>query len=1251
MLPTPWWRSLRTKIIAWSFIPAAIVLTAVAVVTYVAYQRVAEDLVVERDRELTRLTAGELAASLLEFPDLLADAARSFRTLGGDPAQLQIALAEARPRLVYFDAGVFVLDNLGRVAAAEPRRPDVFGQDWSTRPFFRQLVSGTGEPTFSNILADGPGGAEVIATAVAITSDRGQFVGALVGMFRLGTSSLSPFYGTLLRLHLERSGSAYLVDGSGRLIYSTDAGRVGSDFTAHPAWPSAAGGGSGAIRTLTSIGQDALASYGLVPNSDWILVVEENWANLAQSSGVYGQFLLALLALGVLLPAIVVTIGVRRITGPIAQLVEASRQVAGGHFGQTVAPNTGDELAELADQFNVMSARLKASYAQLEQRVEERTRELRALLDISRNVAAMLELQPLLGLILDQLGGVIEYQGATIFRLEGEDLTILDYRGPISAEQARRIRFSLSQAGANREVIQRREPVIIGDVRGDDRLAGAFRAAAGEQLNTTYAYLSCWLGVPLTSKDRVIGMLSIDHGTPGFYTEHHASLAMAFASQAAVAIENARLFEIEKRRAEQFRVINDVSQRVTSILSVGDILKHTVNLIRETFGYYHVHIGLIEKDVVVYQATAGVWQSDPDCQCCTDLRLRVGQDGVTGLAAGSGEPVLVPDVSLEPRYIPVQAGQTGSELVLPMKVKGQVVGVLNVESDRPNAFDASDVAVLQALANQVAVAIENARLYESEHRRADQFRVLAEVGQRITSILDVDRLLSQTVAAISEAFGYYHVGIALIEGDMAVYKVGAGALWEGQPAGFNPPRLKIGQEGLTGWVAASGAPLLVPDVSREPRYVRMEGSQTQSEVALPIRTKDHTIGVLDIQSDRLNAFDQSDLAVLQSLANQLAVAIENARLFETEQRRAEQLRIINEVGRRITSILTVDDLLAQTIVLIRESFQYYYASIGLIEGDEVVVKYGDPLRLKVGVEGIMGWVAAAGEPLRVPDVSREPRHVSSPSANRTQSELALPIKSRGQTIGVLDIESDRPDAFDESDVAVLQSLASQLGVAIENARLYEQAQQLAALEERQKLARELHDSVSQALYGIALGTRTARTLLSREPAAGAGVKALGEPLDYVLSLAEAGLAEMRALIFELRPESLEVEGLVAALTKHAASLRARHNLEVSANFGQEPELALPAKEALYRIAQEAFNNIAKHARATRVDVRLETNGDGVALEIGDDGVGFDPRGEFPGHLGLRSMRERAEKAGGTFAAESAPGQGTRIRVRFPLTAP
>jgi signal transduction histidine kinase len=219
---------------------------------------------------------------------------------------------------------------------------------------------------------------------------------------------------------------------------------------------------------------------------------------------------------------------------------------------------------------------------------------------------------------------------------------------------------------------------------------------------------------------------------------------------------------------------------------------------------------------------------------------------------------------------------------------------------------------------------------------------------------------------------------------------------------------------------------------------------------------------------------------------------------------------------------------------------------------------------------------------------------------------------------------------------VLQSLANQLAVAIENARLYEQAGQLAALEERQKLARELHDSVSQALYGIALGARTARTLLDR---GSDSAHALHDPLDYVLSLAEAGLAEMRALIFELRPESLKTEGLAAALTKQTDALRVRHRLDVQTTLCPEPDLSLDAKEALYRIAQEAMHNIGKHARASRVEVRLAEDG---------AGVGFDPTGEFPGHLGLRSMRERAERLGGTFGVDSAPGQGTRLTAWLPL---
>jgi signal transduction histidine kinase len=175
-----------------------------------------------------------------------------------------------------------------------------------------------------------------------------------------------------------------------------------------------------------------------------------------------------------------------------------------------------------------------------------------------------------------------------------------------------------------------------------------------------------------------------------------------------------------------------------------------------------------------------------------------------------------------------------------------------------------------------------------------------------------------------------------------------------------------------------------------------------------------------------------------------------------------------------------------------------------------------------------------------------------------------------------------------------------------------------------------------------LGTDAARTLVDRDP------ERIIEPLEYVLSLAKAGLAEMRALIFELRPESLESEGLIAALEKQAALVQARHELAVHLTLcDDEPDAPLEVKEAVYRIAQEALNNTVKHAQARSVELLLEQDAGELLLEVRDDGEGFDAAGTFPGHLGLKSMRERVARLGGTLRIESAPGEGTRIRAQIP----
>ena len=248
---------------------------------------------------------------------------------------------------------------------------------------------------------------------------------------------------------------------------------------------------------------------------------------------------------------------------------------------------------------------------------------------------------------------------------------------------------------------------------------------------------------------------------------------------------------------------------------------------------------------------------------------------------------------------------------------------------------------------------------------------------------------------------------------------------------------------------------------------------------------------------------------------------------------------------------------------------------------------------------------------------------------------------RGEAVGLLTAIYREGEMPYEAETSFLEALADQGAMAVANARLLAAAREKVALEERQRLARELHDSVSQSLYAIQVGAQMARERLDQDPAR------IAQPIDYVLRLADTSQAEIRALIFERQPHALETEGLVAALNRQIEAIRAGQGISAPTIASAEPEVPVEVKQALQRIGREALWNAVKHARARRVSVRLEANGESVVLEIADDGVGFDPNGGFPGHLGLRSMRERATGVGGSLEVVSARGRGTRIVARVP----
>jgi signal transduction histidine kinase len=401
------------------------------------------------------------------------------------------------------------------------------------------------------------------------------------------------------------------------------------------------------------------------------------------------------------------------------------------------------------------------------------------------------------------------------------------------------------------------------------------------------------------------------------------------------------------------------------------------------------------------------------------------------------------------------------------------------------------------------------------------------------------------------------------------------------------------------------------------------------------------------------------LAVVRDVTEEQAA---QERLEQRVAERTRELSLLLDISRGVASTLDLKPLLELILDHLKTVVDYDGTAIMTRKGDHLVITgQRGPLPDEVarGIRYPVAMLApvwdrlSRGEAIMIPDIRADTPEalvfrdlVGADLEERLGfigSCLWVPLLVKDRLIGLMSITRRETDAFTQDRIDLTAAIARQVAVAIENARLFEQAQGKAALEERQRLARELHDSVSQALYGIGLGARTARTLLDREPGK------VAEPLDYVMSLAEAGMAEMRALIFELRPESLEQEGLIAALQKQAAALRSRHAIEVNLSLlPAEPDISLAMKEALYRIAQEAMHNTAKHARASTITLRLDHTGDTLSMEIEDNGIGFDSTRSFPGHLGLVSMQERAAPFGGRVSIKSAVGAGACVRVSLPV---
>jgi len=715
----------------------------------------------------------------------------------------------------------------------------------------------------------------------------------------------------------------------------------------------------------------------------------------------------------------------------------------------------------------------------------------------------------------------------------------------------------------------------------------------------------------------IVALLTVGGETHGLLvvtgaglTEADAPAVTAFANQAAIAIENARLYEAEAQRRQEAETLRQAAAVLTSTLDFEQVLDHILEQVGRVVPNDATNIMLVKGDQAHIVRWRGYERFGGEKFASTTV-FRIPEVPNLQQVLESGEPMVIPDTATYPGWVHVPVREwPRSHAAAPIIVRGEVIGFLNVNSAIPGFFAQAHVGLLRAFANQAAIAIENARLYQAERKRATQLAVVNQVARRAASILDVDQLLPEVVAAIQQSFDYYHVGLFLLDevaGELEMRAIAGGF------ADIAPPdrRLALG-EGMAGWTAETGQSLLANDVSREPRYVLgiLKQALTKAELCVPLKLAGKVIGVLDIQCTRLNAFDETDLMAMETLADQLAVAIENAQLYQETVRRLKETETLGVVTTALTRSLDLDQVL-QSIVdsatrLISASTSGVIHLIDEATGKLIPLATSVPetntqekLEMPIG-EGIAGLVMQEKRLINVPNVEEDPRFLPMDTASPNKSLVTVPLLIDKDCIGTLSLNSDQVGAFSADDEWLLTTLAAQAAVAVRNARLLEQALQDA--ETKATLLQEVNHRVKNNLSAIV------GLLYAERRHAAIKDQAVYQSIIQNMSNRVQGLATVHSLLSASEWAPLSLSGLAAQVVRSSLQILPRDK-SVFIDVTPSPVRVTPDQaHDLAMVINELATNTVRHVLEERdtahITVRIGLDDDTVLFEFRDDGPGY-----------------------------------------------
>jgi GAF domain-containing protein/HAMP domain-containing protein len=794
-------------------------------------------------------------------------------------------------------------------------------------------------------------------------------------------------------------------------------------------------------------GTPVLGAYEWIPEMNMGVIIELPRDEVFTELNTLGPFTAVLVAAATILTIASVILVTNRMLQPLTLLTEVAERISRGMWGDRVPEDREDELGTLASTFNRMSTQIYDLVTDLEVKVSERTSELerRALQvqtasEVARDASAITEIEKL----LDETVNLI----AERFRLYHVGVFLLDE----SKENA--VLAAASSEGGKRMLL-RDHKLEVGKVglvgyvtgTGKPRIALDVGEDAVHFANPDLPETRSELALPLVSGETILGALDVQSKRPNAFDQNDLAILQTMADQIALAIDHAQVIQEQSRQAAERNTVIQISQQLSEILSYDQLKIASTTILCDAFGFNRVTLALLEGEEVVVRSSAAAKSLDP-----TPLGqyAPVGQ-GILGQTVQRRTAVVAPG-SLSPKDTAADSSQGVSTISIPLSSRGEMLGALAIEIDARRTSHRISLEVVELLGAQVAVALDNARLFEETQ-------------------ISLEQLDSMYRSQISKAWSQIS-----------------------------------SQEDLLKTVETEYAPGRESEIDPKDR----------ASLEAPINLRGEIIGQLLIEGGKPGEWSEEEREILQSVAEDVAEALEQIRLMEEIQRRATQLQTAAEISRDATGLMDLPTLLDQAVRLVQERFDLYSVAVYLVDEAGEIARISEAaghaskeliesgVELDVGSRSIIGFVTHRGEYYLASDVDKDSLYQPHPLLPDTKSEMAIPLRIGQRVLGALDILHDQFNAFSQDDLAVMTILGDQIAVAIQNARLFEQAQQIAEREKtvvditsKIRASKDMEDMLKTAVRELrmTLGAKDARIRLKAFQVGESGNGRESEPME------------------------------------------------------------------------------------------------------------------------------------------------------------